>query len=213
MNFHGATLPRGWNRTYPHLMTMEAIKGFEFITFAQENADAQPSHCAMLPFTRNLFEAMDFTPLCLDRLPGKGVRRTTVPFELALAVLFTSGIQHYAEIPEGLAKMPAYVREFLRGVPAVWDDTKFLDGFPGKYAAFARRGDGRWFAAGINGEATERKLDLDLSGVSVRDRATLIVDAGQGRFEQREVTWRDGDRVPVTLAPNGGFVMVLEPAK
>jgi hypothetical protein len=213
INFHGATLPRGWTRTYPHLMTMEAIKGFEFITFAQENADAQPSHCAMLPFTRNLFEAMDFTPLCLDRLPGKGVRRTTVPFELALAVLFTSGIQHYAEIPEGLAKMPAYVREFLRGVPAVWDDTKFLDGFPGKYAAFARRGDGRWFAAGINGEATERKLDLDLSGVSVRDRATLIVDAGQGRFEQREVTWRDGDRVPVTLAPNGGFVMVLEPAK
>lgn len=213
INFHGATLPRGWTRTYPHLMTMEAIKGFEFITFTQENADAQPSHCAMLPFTRNLFEAMDFTPVCVDRLPGKGVRRTTVPFELALAVLFTSGIQHYPEIPEGLAKMPDYVRAFLRGVPSVWDETRFLDGFPGKFVALARRGGGQWFVGGINGEAAERKLELDLSRVAASGRATLIADAGQIGFEQRTVTWRNGERVPVTLAPNGGFAMVIEPAK
>ncbi len=210
INFHGATLPRGWTRTYPHLMTMESIKGFEFITFTQENADAQPAHCAMLPFTRNLFEAMDFTPVCLDRLPGKGIRRTTVPFELALAVLFTSGIQHYPEIPEGMAKMPDYVRDFMRHVPSIWNDVKLLDGYPGKFAVLARQGDRRWLVAGINGEATEKKLDLDLSRIAASGSATLILDDLHGGFEQRRVTWKAGARLPLTLAPNGGFVLTLD---
>jgi alpha-glucosidase len=210
INFHGATLPRGWTRTYPHLMTMESIKGFEFVTFEQANADAQPAHCAMLPFTRNLFEAMDFTPVCLDRLPGKGIRRTTVPFELALAVLFTSGIQHYPEIPEGMAKMPDYVRDFMRHVPAVWNDTRFVDGYPGKFAVLARQGDGRWIVAGINGEAVERKLDLDLSCVAASGSATLIGDDSRGGFESRRVSWKSGERLPLALAPNGGFVLTVD---
>lgn len=211
VNFHGATLPRGWTRTYPNLMTMEAIKGFEFITFEQANADAEPSHSAMLPFTRNLFEAMDFTPVCLDRLPGKGVRRTTVPFELALAVLFTSGIQHYPEIPAGMAKQPEFVREFMRTVPSIWDDTRFLDGYPGKFAVLARQGDGRWFVAGINGEATARPLQLDLGRLAPEGgRATLLADAANApECERREISWRAGERVPLTLAPNGGFVLTI----
>ena len=139
MNFHGATLPRGWQRTYPHLMTMEAIRGLEFVTFEQRNADEEPTHAAMLPFTRNVFDPMDFTPVVLDRIRNIE-RRTTSAFELALSVLFTSGIQHYAEIPEGMAKAPDYVREFLKGVPSVWDDTKFLDGYPGKFVVLARAG-------------------------------------------------------------------------
>ncbi|RYZ92657.1 MAG: glycoside hydrolase family 97 protein, partial [Moraxellaceae bacterium] len=63
LNYHGATLPRGLSRTYPNIMTMEAVKGFEFITFSQQAADAAPSHMAMLPFARNLFDPMDFTPM------------------------------------------------------------------------------------------------------------------------------------------------------
>ena len=117
VNFHGATLPRGWERTYPNLMTMEAVRGLEYVTFGQDNADAEPSHAAMLPFTRNVFDPMDFTPMVLDRI-NRIERRTSSAFELALSVLFTSGIQHYAEIPEGMAKAPAYVRDFLRTVPS-----------------------------------------------------------------------------------------------
>ncbi len=82
MNFHGATLPRGWERTYPHLMTMEAIRGLEFVTFEQRNADEEPTHAAMLPFTRNVFDPMDFTPVVLDRIRNIQ-RRTTSAFELA----------------------------------------------------------------------------------------------------------------------------------
>ena len=211
LNFHGATLPRGWQRTYPHLMTMEAIRGLEFSTFTQKDADESPTHGAMLPFTRNVFDPMDYTPVVLDRLP-RTERRTTSAYELALSVIFTSGIQHYAEIPEGLAKSPAYVREFLRGVPSVWDDTKFLDGHPGKFAVLARRGAGRWYVAGINGEAAERKLSLDLRALGPRGRGTLIADGAGGNLSFREETIRvrPDMKLEVALPPRGGFVIAFE---
>jgi hypothetical protein len=211
MNFHGATLPRGWERTYPHLMTMEAVRGLEYVTFEQGNADQEATHAAMLPFTRNVFDPMDFTPMVLDHI-DRIERRTTSAFELALSVLFTSGIQHYAEIPEGLAKAPDYVRDFLKHVPSVWDDTKFLDGFPGKFAVLARQGEGRWYVAGINAEAAEKKLALDLNGLAVRGAGTLITDgdAGNLSFRQIPVQLSSGKQLEITLQPHGGFVLVLE---
>jgi hypothetical protein len=211
MNFHGATLPRGWQRTYPHLMTMEAIRGLEFVTFEQRNADEEPAHAAMLPFTRNVFDPMDFTPVVLDRIRNIE-RRTTSAFELALSVLFTSGIQHYAEIPEGLAKVPDYVREFLKHVPSVWDDTKFLDGYPGKFVVLARRGDGRWYVAGINAEAKPRTMLLNLSVLSVKGPAIVITDGDGGNlsFRTQSVDLDTRKKLKVTLAPRGGFVLVLD---
>ena len=211
LNFHGATLPRGWQRTYPHLMTVEAIRGLEFVTFFQQDADEEPSHVAMLPFTRNVFDPMDFTPTVLDRLP-RTQRRTTSGLELALSVLFTSGIQHYAEIPEGMAKAPVYVREFLKGVPSVWDDTKFLDGYPGRFAVLARRSAGRWYVAGINGETAGKKLTLDLRELRVRGSGTLIADGDGGNlsFRREVIRLGPGKKLEVTLPPRGGFVMTLE---
>jgi len=211
MNFHGATLPRGWQRTYPRLMTMEAVRGLEHVTFEQANADQEPSHAAMLPFTRNVFDPMDFTPMVLDHI-NRIQRRTTSAFELALSVLFTSGIQHYAEIPEGMAKAPDYVRDFLKGVPAVWDDTKFLDGYPGKWVVLARRGEGRWYVAGINGEATGKTLTLDLGQLSVRGSGTLITDGEGGNlsFRQEEVHLAADGKLKVSLQPRGGFVLVFK---
>jgi len=211
LNFHGATLPRGWQRTYPHLMSMEAIKGLEYVTFEQKNADEEPTHAAMLPFTRNVFDPMDFTPVVLDRI-NRIERRTTSAFELALSVLFTSGIQHYAEIPAGMRKAPAYVRSFLKGVPSVWDDTKFLDGYPGKFVVLARRGGGRWYVAGINGEATAKKLTLDLGALHVSGNGSLITDGDGGNLSFRNETLRlsANKKLALTLPPRGGFVLVLD---
>ena len=211
MNFHGATLPRGWQRTYPHLMTMESIKGFEYITFEQKNADEEPLHATTIPFTRNAFDPMDFTPVCLDKLPGGKVRRTTSAFELALSVVFYSGVQHYPEIPEGMAKMPAYVQDFMKHVPAVWDDTRFIEGYPGKTVVLARQGDGRWFVAGLNGEATDKPLALDLSRIAAAGHGKLITDGTDSLFQEVEVAWHQGEKVNLTLKPNGGFVLVVEP--
>jgi alpha-glucosidase len=211
MNFHGATLPRGWQRTYPHLMTMEAIKGLEFVTFEQKNADEEPAHATMLPFTRNVFDPMDFTPVVLDRI-NRIERRTTSAFELALSVVFTSGIQHYAEIPAGMAKAPDYVQDFLKHVPAVWDDVRFLAGEPGKFVALARLGDGRWFAAGLNGETAARTLTLDLVGLSSKHSGTLITDGAPGNLSFRRETVAIGadQKLTVMLPPHGGFVLTLD---
>ncbi|HTY86828.1 MAG TPA: glycoside hydrolase family 97 catalytic domain-containing protein [Candidatus Acidoferrum sp.] len=211
MNFHGATLPRGWQRTYPNLMTMEAIRGLEYCTFEQANADQEPTHATLLPFTRNVFDPMDFTPMVLDRISDRIQRRTTSAFELALPVLFTSGVTHYAEIPDGMAKAPDYVRNFLKGIPGVWEDTKFIDGYPGKFVVLARRGGGRWYLAGINGEPTERKLQLDLSGLRVHS-GTLIADGNGGNlsFRQEAIQLPADKKVDVTLPPRGGFVMACK---
>lgn len=213
MNFHGATLPRGWQRTHPHLMTMEAVRGLEYVTFEQPNADQEATHAAMLPFTRNVFDPMDFTPMVLDHI-NHIQRRTTSAFELALPVLFTSGITHYAEIPAGMAKAPDYVRDFIKQIPCVWDDTKFLDGYPGKFVVLARRGEDRWYVAGINSEPAEKQLSLDLSELSIHGPGTLITDGDGGNlsFRQKPVQLEAGKKLAVTLKPNGGFVAVF-PAK
>ena len=213
INFHGATLPRGWQRTYPHLMTMESIRGMEFITFEQANADQAPSHNALLPFTRNVFDPMDYTPTALDRVPNIR-RRTTAGHELALAVLFTSGIQHYAEIPAGMDKAPDFVQEFLRHVPAVWDDVKFLAGEPGKFVVLARRCGDRWYVAGINGEPTPRSVALPLGELGVSRAETMSVIA-DGPVEAEGPSFREervslGERPwETTLPPHGGFVGVV----
>ncbi len=205
LNFHGATLPRGWHRTYPNLMTVEAIKGYEFITFTQEMADAAPAHAAVIPFTRNLFDPMDFTPMVLDQIPGIQ-RKTTPTFELALPVLFLSGIQHIAEIPEGMAKQPDYIVDYLKDIPVAWDETKFISGFPGKDVVMARRKGSTWHVVGINGENITKEVEVNLSFLTEPKDGSLITD-GESGFQQTFIPASEKDMVRISMKPNGGFVM------
>ena len=212
INFHGATLPRGWQRTYPNLMTMEAIRGFEFVTFEQKNADEEPTHAAMLPFTRNVFDPMDFTPMALERVNSRITRRTTSGFELALSILFTSGVQHYAETPEGMAKAPIYVQEFLKNVPSIWEDSKFLDGYPAKFAVIARKGENRWYIAGINAENVEKKITLNLDKLPIGKSAQLINDGDSGNlsFREERIRLNGNKKLEIRIKPHGGFVLVSD---
>jgi hypothetical protein len=205
VNYHGATFPRGWFRTYPNLVSMEAIRGEEFVTFGQYFADNQPSHCTVIPFIRNLFDPMDFTPTNFSGIPNI-TRRTTGGFEIASSVLFTSGIQHIAETPSGMAEQRDFVKEFMKSVPVAWDDVKFIDGFPGKYVVLARKKDKRWFIAGINGENTERTVTLNTSFLTGKLQGALITDALGGKeFVGRTVDF--SKPVTITLHPYGGFVI------
>jgi hypothetical protein len=207
VNFHGATLPRGLERTYPNLLTMEAIRGFEYITFEQANADQEPTHAAMLPFTRNLFDPMDFTPVCLDKINDRVTRRTTPGFELALAVLFTSGIQHIPETPEGMATQPDYVRAFMRNFPAAWDDTRFLAGYPGKYVVLARKARNTWYLAGINGQETPQEIVMDLRPLTIAGTGHLIGDNDSGQLMQADIPPESvATQYTLTLQPHAGFV-------
>jgi alpha-glucosidase len=207
VNFHGATIPRGWHRTYPNLMSMEAIKGFEYVTFDQSNAEEQPAHCTILPFTRNAFDPMDFTPLSLDSVP-RVTRRTTAGFELALSVILLSGIQHFVETPSGMKQAPNDVKEFLRSLPVSWDDTRFLAGYPGKHVVIARRSKGTWYIGGINGENQLKELTLDLSFIENKNVFIISDSEERTRIPLVKNAIAAGKSIPVTLKPNGGFVIV-----
>lgn len=211
VNFHGATLPRGWERTYPHLMTTEAIYGMEMVTFDQSAADQQANHCAMLPFTRNAFDPMDFTPMNLTGLTFSNCTRKTTPaFELALSVLFLSGIQHFAQSPEGMTKVPNDVKDFLKTLPDNWDDVKFVDGYPGQYVVIARRSGTRWYISGINGNTTEKKISLDFT-LFRKNKATLFTDGANGElFSKTVLNTTTQKKTDVTMNGNGGFVIVLQ---
>lgn len=208
VNFHGCTLPRGWQRTYPNLLTMESVKGMEFITFFQENADVAASHGAILPFTRNVFDPMDFTPVCFSEIPGIE-RRTTNGFELALSTLFISGAQHYAETAEGMTQVPDYVREAMKAVPVEWDESVFVDGFPGQYVVVARRKGGKWFIAGINGEEKSKSLSLDLAFLAGKDGNLITDDTEKRSWTQKPVIIPSNGKFEIALKANGGFLLQM----
>jgi len=207
VNFHGATLPRGWARTWPNLMTTEAVRGLEFTTFTQEDQDAVPVHAAMLPFTRNLFDPMDFTPMVFGDIPN--IRRATRNgFELAESVLFLSGIQHFAETPEGMAGVPDYVKSFLQELPRSWDAVRFVDGYPGRYAVIARKSGDAWYLAGFNAGDSDLALDLDL-GFLAGLRGQLITD-GQQERQFAQMAMPGGGKQRISIKAHGGFAGVFK---
>ncbi len=205
VNFHGCTYPRSWHRTYPNLVSMESIRGMEYVTFSQYFADNQPRHCTVIPFTRNLFSPMDFTPVNFSGIPNIQ-RKTTGGFELALSVLFTSGIQHIAETPYGMSAQKDFVRELMSSIPETWDDVKFIDGYPGKFVVLARKKGNTWYIAGINGETTERTLNLDLSFIKETPKGMLITDTKDGKdFVKQNIQMSKS--VKIAVQPYGGFVI------
>lgn len=210
INFHGATLPRGWHRTYPHIMTTEAVYGFEMITFGQKDADLEPSHAVMSALVRNAFDPMDFTPMNLYKIP-RIKRATTAAFELATSVLFLSGIQHYAETPQGMSFVPAYIKTFLQSLPSSWDDVKFIDGYPGTLLVVARRAGNTWYVAGINGENTSKTLSLDVS--FLKNKKGFLIASGKGdenpSFSTQNISIPSTGNISITLNGNDGFVMVF----
>jgi len=206
VNFHGCTLPRGWQRTYPNLVSMESVRGFENVTFQQSDADLQPTQCCMFPFTRNVFDPMDYTPMCFSEVPNI-IRRTSNAFELALPFIFHSGITHMAEIPEGMAAAPEYVRSLLADVPVSWEKSQLVDGFPGEYVVMAGLKKGSWYISGINGTDKEKTITLKLPFVKA-STGNLVTDGDTNRsFIQKEVQLTTSKTITLTVKAHGGFVL------
>ena len=126
--------------------------------------------------------------MALDHINNRIQRRTTSAFELALPVLFTSGITHYAEIPAGMAKAPDYVRDFIKGIPERVGRHEIHRRLSRENLSCSRA---RATAAGIwpasTAKTTERKLTLDLSQLRVRS-GTLITDGDGGNLSFRQET-------------------------
>jgi hypothetical protein len=206
VNCHGSTFPRGLQRTWPNLVSMEAIRGFEFATFDQATADLVASKATTLAFTRNAFDPMDFTPVCFTeydnnkRVTGNGA-------ELALAVLFLSGVQHYAETAQGMSTVPDYVRTMMREIPVSWDESMFIDGYPGKYIVLARRSGNDWYVAGVNAEKDTLRLYLNLP-FAVGISGTIIAEGETLRsFSKDTITPDYSGNLDKNVQPGGGFVI------
>ena len=206
VNFHGATIPRGWQRTYPNLLSTEGVYGAEWYNNVPTFTDKAACHNATLPFTRNVIGPMDYTPCAFSDSQHPHI--TTNPHELALTVLFESGLQHIADRPESLLAQPQEVKDFFSELPAAWDDTKFVCGYPGEYVVLARRKGTTWYIAGINGTNEVKSINVNLDFI---DQFSNV----RGFYESVDGTgWTISDRAfrpaSFTFAPRGGFVVVVK---
>jgi alpha-glucosidase len=207
VNFHGSTLPRGWERTYPHLVSMESVKGAEGAG-RQEFCDRAPSHNTILPFTRNAVGSMDYTPVTFTN-KRQAIRRTTFGHELALSIVFESGVFHFADNMKSYQSLPDEVKGFLRQVPVAWDETRYLAGMPGDFDVVARRKGSDWYIAGINGQGIEQQLSFDLPFLQPDANMNLITDGvGPGTFLTTSMQV-NSEKNNITLIPNGGFVLFI----
>lgn len=209
VNFHGATIPRGWQRTYPNLMSTEGVYGAEWYNNVPTFTKKAAAHNATLPFTRNVIGPMDYTPCAFSDSQHPHI--TTHAHELALTVLFESGLQHLADRPESFLAQPHDVQQFLSALPTAWDETRLLSGYPGESVVMARRSGKTWYIAGINGTDEEKTLPLDLSFLKQGKQhgdIMLYGDAGERNFH---VALQEEFPEKMTCRPRGGFVLVVYP--
>jgi alpha-glucosidase len=212
--FHGCLVPRGWSRTYPHLMTYEGIRGAEWYNNGPEFTTTAPEHNTTVPFTRNVIGAMDYTPVTFTN--SQFPHTTSYGHELALSVVFESGIQHMADRPSGYYELPDAARSFLKEVPNAWDNTKLIDGYPGKDIIIARQKQNAWYIGGLNSERIEKNktLKFDFLTDGVKYKLTLIADGEHDKdFSTSYLVVDKSSSVNVKILRRGGFAACLKPVK
>ena len=201
VNFHGATIPRGWQRTYPNLMSTEGVYGAEWYNNVATFTDKAACHNATLPFTRNIVGPMDYTPCTFSDSQYPHI--TTHGHELALTVLFESGLQHLADRPESYLSQPQEVKDFLSALPSTWDETRLIAGYPGEYVAMARRHGDTWYLAAINGTNEEKEVTLNVPA----RRVTLFTDK-PGAPQTWHIEKQNFMPKKVILQPRGGLCYI-----
>lgn len=211
--FHGCTLPRGWERMYPNYVGSEAVLASENLIFNQHFNDNEAFNACLHPFIRNAVGSMEFGGTFLNKRynrtnDGGTTRRTSDVFQLATAVLFQNPIQNFALASNNLTDAPEVALDFMKQIPTTWDETVFIDGYPGKYAVLARRHGNRWYIAGINAQKEPLKLSLNLPMLNNGDVVVTYTDGKQGEPQRKELSVKTATSVPVTIQPNGGVILM-----
>ena len=203
VNFHGAPIPRGWQKTWPNLLSTEGVYGAEWYNNVPTFTDKAASHNTTLPFTRNVIGPMDYTPCAFSDSQHPHI--TSLAHELALTVLYESGLQHLADRPESFLAQPKEVQDFLGQLPTVWDETRYVSGYPGESAVLARRSGNTWYVAGINGKDDPQILKTDLGFIG-KGSVQMFVDDASGKWQISTIS-----KLPsqIECQPRGGFVMKI----
>ena len=213
--FHGCTLPRGWERMYPNYVGSEAVLASENLIFNQHFDDNEAFNACLHPFIRNTVGSMEFGGTFLNKRynrtnDGGTIRRTTDVFQLATAVLFQNPIQNFALAPNNLTDAPKVALDFMKQVPTTWDETVFIDGYPGKYVVLARRHGSRWYIGGINARKEPLKLTLNLPMLNSGETVSFYSDGKQNVPQLSEQTIKSPESVQVTIQPEGGAIWVTK---
>lgn len=211
--FHGCTLPRGWERMYPNYVGSEAVLASENLIFSQHSCDTEAYNASLHPFIRNAVGCMEFGGTLLNKRLNRGndggsVRKTTDVFQIATAVLFQNPVQNFAIAPNNLTDAPEAVIGFMKDVPTTWDETVFIDGYPGKYCVLARRHGERWYVAGVNATKEPLKLTLDLGFTGKGGKASYYYDDTRRQAVLKSIDMKNPAKTRVTIQPEGGIVVV-----
>jgi alpha-glucosidase len=220
VDFHGATKPTGLERTFPNVLGYEAVLGME-----QSKAGARdnPDSHVTLPFTRMLAGPMDYTPGGFDNVtPDQFVPRGQHPMvvgtrahQLAMYVVYFAPFQMVSDHPAAYDNQPGF--DFIKSVPAAWDQTRALAGDPGQFVILARRQGDDWYLGAMT-NSTPRDLSIPLDflpeGNYTADTYADAPDSGQAPKHLTTAS-RPVDRsttLHLLLAPAGGFAARIHPA-
>ena len=207
--FHGCTLPRGWERMYPNYCGSEAVLASENLVFGQPFCDMEARHACLHPFVRNAVGSMEYGGTVLQKRLNRGnnggsMRRTSDVFELSTAVAFQCSGQNFALTPRDLTEQPLFEIDFMKQVPTTWDETRFLDGYPGKYVVMGRRHADRWYLVAMNAESEAKTITLDLPSYNFQSSTFnhLLSDGPDGKTPQV---------APLKADKKGRIVLTLQP--
>lgn len=209
--FHGTTIPRGWEVMYPNYAGSEAVLASEMLIFSKQVRESEAFNASLHPFIRNTVGSMEFGGVLLNKYltksnAEKNQRLTTDVFQLATSVLFQNPVQMLGITPNNLTDVPGFEIDFLKGMPTTWDETVFLDGYPGKYCVLARRHGEHWYVAGVN--AGKEVLKLTVRMPMVAGKAVRLYYDGQDRAPgMKEVKVGGNGEMEVEMGANGGFVI------
>ncbi len=220
VDFHGAYKPDGIERTYPNLLTREGVLGEEYSKFSKRIV---PEHNITLAFTRMLAGPMDYTPggfLNVTPAQFKNQSPTLVMntrcAELSKFVIYESPFTVFCDHPKHVLGQPG--ADFLKVVPTTWDDTRFIDGYPGEYVALAKLSGKQWYL-GVMNNGMKRTVNLDTSFLpqgkyrleywSDGNNADKIATA----VSHKTVTFITGKPLKVKMSAGGGYVAILTPVE
>lgn len=211
--FHGCTLPRGWERMYPNYASSEAVLASENLHFSQGSCDNEAYNATIHPFVRNTVGSMDFGGSALNKYyngknePRGSKRRTSDVFALATAVMFQSPVQHFALAPNNLTDAPAWAIDFMKEVPTLWDEVRYIDGYPGKYIIMARRTGDKWYVVGVNAQKEPLKLKIKLPMFAAGETVQYYSDDKDLNGSVKPLKMNKKQEVTLTIPCNGGIVL------
>ncbi|WP_232623089.1 glycoside hydrolase family 97 catalytic domain-containing protein [Pareuzebyella sediminis] len=209
--FHGATLPRGWERMFPNYAGSEAVLASEMLVFSEDVRQKEAFYATLHPFMRNTVGSMEFGGTVLNKFFNKGnekgqKRLTSDVFQLATAVLYQNPVQFFALTPNNLNDAPNWAMDFMISVPTTWDETMYLDGYPGKYVVLARRHEQQWFVVGVNAQEETLDLNLTLPMFAKGDELTVFQDDATLTGRMETIKLKKDKQVTIKIPSKGGII-------